>query len=240
MRKSEKYAWIGTIISTVAVIIIMFYVVLPGLETPEEGGIMVSFGNADDGAGFEQTSGVQEEVKPSNPVIKKEELLTQKDKSVVMPETKKTGTTKTTKPTTQTNTDEQKKKDQLAATQKANDLIGGSFGSSSSSGSGNTNSDASAGNPVGKGNSGGNSWLINGRKLSGSMPAPKYDQNEEGYLEVQIKVDASGNVISATISKGNITNESLRENARNAALKTKFTPGSGFASGTITYNFKLK
>jgi len=167
--------------------------------------------------------------------------LTQKDKSVVIPETtkKKTETTPKPKPKPDNTKVEQQKKEQQA-TQQANDLIGGSFGSSKSSGSGNTNSGGQQGNPVGKGTEGGNSWSLSGRNLSGSMPKPNYDQNEEGFVTVEIKVDANGNVTDASIKRASITNTTLRSEALSAARRTKFTSGSGVQIGTITYNFKLR
>jgi len=52
MRKSERYAWVGTVVTLISVGLIMFFVIMPSIEKTEEGGIMISFGNADDGAGL--------------------------------------------------------------------------------------------------------------------------------------------------------------------------------------------
>lgn len=240
MRKSERYAWVGTIFTLISVGVIMFVVIMPTLEKTEEGGIMISFGNADDGAGFNlNQASAQEPVKAPEPV-KKEDLLTQKDKSVVIPETTKEKKTETTpKPKPDNSKAEQQKKEQQA-TQQANDLIGGSFGSSKSTGSGNTNSGGQQGNPVGKGTEGGNSWSLSGRNLIGSMPKPYYDENQEGKAVVSIKVDANGNVISARVIRGIISNEKLRKEIEKAALNTKFTPGSGEQVGELIYNLKLR
>jgi len=62
-----------------------------------------------------------------------------------------------------------------------------------------------------------------------------------GKIVVEIAVDASGNVVSATIGQGtNITEASARSAALSAARKAKFTKGERTEIGTITYNFKLE
>ncbi|MDR1592533.1 MAG: energy transducer TonB [Prevotellaceae bacterium] len=72
--------------------------------------------------------------------------------------------------------------------------------------------------------------------------APPYNSNEEGRIVVDIRVDDSGNVTSATIAKGtNITDNQLRNVTLEAARKIKFTSATGgTAMGTITYNFSLR
>lgn len=233
MKKSELYAYIGTAISGIIILLILLFVMLPGLKNTEDGGLMISFGETFDGGGAVETP--SQSAKQSSPpkAEEKEELLTQKDKSVAIPETKK-------KPDTRpSQTDDRLKKEQQAS-QQADDLIGGSFGSSSGTGSGQTTGPDTAGNPVGQGTSGGNSWSLNGRNLLGNMPTPNYNQNTEGFLTVTIRVDAAGNVIDANIHRGNISDSSLRDEAIRAAKRTKFTAGSGMSTGTITYNFKLR
>jgi TonB family protein len=240
MRKSEKYAWLGTVITLISAGFIMFYVLMPSIEKTEEGGIMISFGNADDGAGFDTKQANAQETKKEPEPIKKEDLLTQKDKSVVIPETKKEKKTETTPKPKPDNTKVEQQKKEQQATQQANDLIGGSFGSSKSTGSGNTNSGGQAGNPVGKGTEGGNSWSLSGRNLNGSMPKPDYNQDQEGTAIVEITVDANGNVIRSRIIKGTISDSALRKEILSAANRTKFTTGSGVQVGTLTYNFRNK
>ena len=73
------------------------------------------------------------------------------------------------------------------------------------------------------------------------MAQPSYQGNEEGTIVVEVRVDASGNVVSAAIAtKGTtITNETLRKATIEAAKKNKFSAGDGVAIGTITYNFRL-
>ncbi len=99
---------------------------------------------------------------------------------------------------------------------------------------GNTQSGRTDGEP---------SVKLQGRQILGSLPKPAYDENAAGKVVVNITVDAKGNVTSATINPvGTTTNNSvLRESARKAAMKAKFSTGSDVAqSGTITYIFTLK
>ena len=85
----------------------------------------------------------------------------------------------------------------------------------STKGSGNTTGSNTQGNPAGSGSSGGNSWSLNGRSLNGRLVSPRYDNDVEGKVTVNIRVDESGNVISASV--GSPTNISDQE-TRNAAV----------------------
>jgi TonB family protein len=82
-----------------------------------------------------------------------------------------------------------------------------------------------------------------GRQIMGSLPLPKYSENESGKVVIKIVVDAGGNVTSASVQPRGTTVSSsrMREAAREAALKAKFSTGSAVAQeGTITYIFYLK
>lgn len=237
MKRSEIYAYVGTALVTVLIVLILLLVVMPGLKSePEDGGVMISFGESFDGGGMapEPTQNMASQSVPLP--ASEDKLLTQTDPSVAITDTKtKSEAVKSTK----TDTREQLQREQEAL-QKADDLIGGSFGSSSTSGSGNTQSDRTAGNPVGSGSSGGNSWSLSGRNLLGTMPTPRYDQNEEGVITVEITVDVSGKVTDArVIAPTNISTKRLRDASIAAARQTRFSSGDGKAIGSITYNFKL-
>lgn len=234
MRKSELYGYIGTVVSGIIILLILFFVILPGLKTAEDDGIMISFGDAVEGGGNTDATTQMMIPEASAPRAQiKEELITQTEKSVAINETRKKNEP------TQSNADERYRKEQQAS-QQADELIGGSFGNSTNAGSGSTSGAQSAGNPVGSGTSGGNSWSLNGRNLLGTIPTPAYNQNVEGYITVDIRVDASGNVISTSVKKATISDPSLRNAALTAAKRTRFSSGSGTAVGTITYNFKLR
>ena len=71
------------------------------------------------------------------------------------------------------------------------------------------------------------------------MPQPANTFNQEGRVIIEIRVNAAGNVISATIKGGNISDKQTQQLALDAARKAKFTEGDHDQIGTITYNFKF-
>lgn len=94
------------------------------------------------------------------------------------------------------------------------------------------------------GNSGsGHSWGLNGRTITGRLPEPAYNKNEEGVIVVSIEVDGKGNVISAKAGAAGTTigDATMRRNAEQAAMKAKFNGINEniIQSGTITYRYKL-
>jgi TonB family protein len=128
-----------------------------------------------------------------------------------------------------------------------------SDGSSSSQGEagGSGNQGALGGEPnvgnyngSGKGDSG-TGFDLSGRSLSGELPKPEYNIQEEGIVVVEITVDRNGNVVSAEpILKGTTTQNSyLWRMARQAALKARFNSDGdapAYQKGTITYHFNLQ
>ena len=81
---------------------------------------------------------------------------------------------------------------------------------------------------------------LGGRGLVGSLPRPSFNANLSGKVVVYITVDASGIVKSANIGRGTtISDQSLRNAAREAALKARFKSisGTSLTPGTITYYF---
>src|SRR5690554_961815 len=90
----------------------------------------------------------------------------------------------------------------------------------------------------------GNSFSLRDRSLSGTLPRPAYNIQEEGIVVVEITVDRTGVVTSAQpILRGTTTqNSTLWEDARKAALKARFNPDQGapaLQKGIITYHFVL-
>lgn len=249
MRKSKLYGIIGSVLITGTLILLLFLLVMPGIKEPEDEGIMVSFGEVDMGSGKTETPTEQPAAKPVTPPTAtpkpvKEKLMTQDDNSLAIAEQKKKE--KKEKEALERQRLEEirianeKKKAQQEAIDKANQM-NGLFGNSNSSGSGTTSGDSRQGNPAGSGNSGGNSWSLSGRSLSGSLVTPSYENNVEGRITVNIRVDENGNVVGATIgSPTNISDAETRNAALSAAKRTRFTSGNGIASGKITYNFRLK
>ncbi|MCF6182840.1 energy transducer TonB [Lutibacter sp.] len=109
---------------------------------------------------------------------------------------------------------------------------------------GKTNGNPNVNGYYGNGGLGGNGDYYLGNRKPTNKPKPKYLCNEEGLVVVEIKVDNQGNVIKATAGVKGSTNTAncLVEQARDAALKTKWQPDAKAPSqqtGRIKYRFKL-
>lgn len=139
-----------------------------------------------------------------------------------------------------------------AAAEEAAKKIAGAFGKGSSMGNRGTGTIGSGvqGSPTGNSNTGKStgvggvgSWDLNGRSLTGSLPIPVYNVQDEGRVVVTIVVNPSGRVISTSINKRtNTVSTALRRAAEEAARKARFnvTDGVNNQTGTITYYFKLR
>ncbi len=122
---------------------------------------------------------------------------------------------------------------------------GGNTGEGNTTGNGNQgspNGDINSTNRVGNGGGNGINFNLAGRSFGTTPPKPEYNSKSEGKVVVEIRVDRSGNVISASPGKaGTTTNDPvLREAAKAAALKAKFNSDPKAAEvqvGTITYTF---
>jgi len=249
VKKSEIYGLTGSVILTGLLILLLFIITMPLLEKQNEEGIMVSFGEADMGSGKTETPTEQPTSKPITPPPPapkpvKQEVMTQDDNSLVIAEQKKKE--KKEKEALERQRQEEirianeKKRAQQEAIDKAN-AMNGLFGNNNSSGRGTTSGDTRQGNPAGSGNSGGNSWSLNGRDLMGTLVKPSYDNDVEGKITVNIRVDENGTVIGATIgSPTTISDSDTRIAAISAAKRTRFSSGNSTSTGSITYNFKLR
>lgn len=250
MKKSNKYGIVGSFLFCGILLILLLFIYLPGLKKPEDEGLMISFGETEQGSGMTETPTPKPVVVPVSPPPKpvkpvKQDLMTQTDNSLAIAEQKRK--------------DEQRKEQQILERQRLEDeriqaekkrkqqeaiekaSMDGMFGNNKSTGSGTSTDNTQKGNPVGKGSSGGNSWSLSGRDLSGRLVLPSYNENVEGLITVIIRVDQSGRVTSASIgSPTNISNSQTRNAAKTAAENTRFTSGKDVSSGSITYNFKLK
>ena len=132
----------------------------------------------------------------------------------------------------------QKEAEAIAKANAMGNLFGKTNGTNTS-GDGTAQGSGSKGNPVGHGSSGGNSWSLAGRGIKGTLPQPSNDFQQEGRVLVEIRVNAAGNVISAVVKGGNISDKATQQLALEAARKAKFTEGDHDQIGTITYNFKF-
>lgn len=282
VRKSSLYGLFGSALSCIILFLIMWFYVMPyaAIVPPvEEEGLMISFGNSDEGGGMgEELMGTPNE-DPAPSTIK--ETTTTKPQPVTQAVQTSTSNVKSTSSNdyiTQSEAslaiaekrkqEQQEKAAQLAienarianekriadqkrreqdAINKANSSMSGLFGNSTSAGNGNGTGTGSGegpgrqGNPAGKGYSGGHSWSLNGRSLSGTLASPSYDKDVEGKVTVNIRVNENGQVVSTSIgSPTTISDADTRNAAISAAKRARFSTGGGMAAGSITYNFNLK
>ncbi len=153
--------------------------------------------------------------------------------------------------------EERKRQEEMDRQKKAinsnvSNAFGKSSGSSTSEGDtkGEGNQGYVTGDPNSRNRSGsglgtkGDGFQLKGRSLEGSLPKPEYNIQEEGIVVVEITVDRTGRVVSATpILRGSTTQDSrLWEAAKKAALKARFNAdpnASAYVKGTITYHFEL-
>ena len=130
-----------------------------------------------------------------------------------------------------------KEAEAIAKAQQMGNLFGKTDGTSV--GGGDTKGEGQKGNPVGHGSSGTGSWKLDGRGLKGNLPAPSKDFKQEGKVVVQIRVNAAGQVVSAAVTGGDVSDKTTQQLALDAAKRAKFTEGDHDQIGTITYIFKL-
>ncbi len=239
IQKSQYQSAIITAIISVLILLILFFFGMTAERNEMDEGVMVSFGNMDDGFGeqtpqeIEENATPQEAVTPTvtqpTPTVTQEKVITQEDPSVALERERKR----------QAEEAERVRKEEEAKRAKAAAIAGNAF-RKTGNGQGEGSGDSQKGNPVGKGSDGGNSWSLNGRSLKGRLAQPSYQGNEEGTIVVAIRVDTSGKVVDASIGTGTtITSAELRQAALTAAKKNVFTTGNSPAVGTITYKFTL-
>lgn len=254
--------------------LIVFLLIVFGFSTPlplpAEKGILINFGNSDDGMGSEEpriqdAASAPQQAKASKPSEESpltqthEEapsLLAPKKESTKKEQTKSKTETPTTQPTqntqtTQTNTEEKPKVNQKA-------LFPGQKTTGGNTGEGETGKPGNQGGLEGSpestnrtGTTGGGGDADRGiiANLQGrtaqSLPKPEYPSQKEGRVVVEVTVDNRGNVTKAVAGvRGSTTldNELLRA-AEKAALNAKFDVNLNAPAsqiGTITYIFKLQ
>lgn len=251
-RRSHTIAAVGTVIFMLLLFLLLWFVCIYSSREPEDEGIEVAFGDAQDGGGYqpEQAEASQPSApasapsKPSNNdlvVQDDEESLAlakqreQEEKARQQAEAERLAKEKALA--------EQRAKEQ-AAIDKANQFAS-HFGNNGAGaqGSGDTEGDSRRGNPeVGHGSSGSSTWSLAGRSCK-ALPAPSNNFSQEGKVVVAIIVDGSGKVVSAKATEGTtISNDATIQLALKAAYKAEFSftdrPDKQF--GTITYIFKFK
>jgi TonB family protein len=251
-KKRHIIASIGTALFMLLVFLILWFVYLTAVVPEQEEGVEVAFGEVMEAGGYmsEQSESVPVPVpEPATPVQPaapsvEEHMTTEDPEALALAEAKKKKEAEEkarleAERKAREAAEAERKAKEAEAVARAN-AMGSLFGQSgNTAGSGDSQGSGQKGNPVGHGSSGGNSWSLSGRGIKGTLPSPSNSFNQEGKVIVQIRVNAAGQVVSATIKGGDVSDKQTQQLALDAARKAKFTEGDHDQIGTITYIFKL-
>ena len=267
-KKQERHikATVGTILFMLLLFLLLWFVRLWAVIPEQAEGIEVAFGEVEEAGGYmaEQSEAVPLPApEPAAPVQASapsdNDLMTQEDEEALAlrreQERKEKARQQAEAERLQREREEKariekerkareaaeaaERAKQAEAIAKAN-AMGSLFGQSgNTTGSGDSQGSGQKGNPVGHGSSGGNSWKLSGRAIKGTLPQPSNSFNQEGQVIVEIRVNAAGQVVSATAKGGNISDKQTIQLALDAARRAVFTEGDHDQIGTITYNFKF-
>ncbi len=265
-QKSNTIAAIGTVLFMLLCFLLLWFIVIDKPIPEEEEGIMISFGESVSGGGMDDQPYAAPPAESAAPAPQPQapsdnDLMTQEDEEALALAKQREEDEKRAKAEEAERIRKQKEAEEAAeaeriakekalAEQRAREQkaienankLGSLFGGNSQASNQGRGNDTGAdvqGNPVGKGTAGGNSWSLNGRNLHGTLAKPAATGVQEGRVVVEIRVNAAGKVVSATVTQGTtISEKATQQAACDAAYKAKFSEGNGDVRGTITYNFK--
>lgn len=268
-KKQERHiiASLGTILFMLLVFLLLWFIYLTAVVPEEQEGVEVAFGEVEEAGGYmsEQSEAIPLPApQPSAPAPSSapsnNDLMTQEDEESLALLRQQEEAEKARKQAEAERLQRQREEEarleeerkareaaeaaerakQAEAIAKANQM-GSLFGQTgNSTGSGDSQGSGQKGNPVvGHGSVGGNEWSLAGRGIKGTLPQPLNTFNQEGKVVVQIRVNAAGQVVNATIKGGDVSDKQTQQLALDAARKAKFTEGDHDQIGTITYIFKL-
>lgn len=269
--QEHKKGIIGTIIFHIIIgTIFMFFGYTTPLPLPEEEGILINFGDSDEGFGPVEPqyseSAMQESVEQQQESIPETTTSPDDDGAITQdyeeaPAVKEQGKkekTEETKTETQPKPEQEEEKTEVKEEQKVNEQAlfpGRNRDNNNSTSEGETNGENNQGSTTGsvdsKNHVGGESMGTSGTSFSltgrnpESLPKPDYNYQIEGKVVVEITVDKYGSVTSAVPGvKGSTTlDANLLAAAKRAALKARFDKkpdAPAYQKGTITYYFKLQ
>ncbi|MFH2143239.1 MAG: hypothetical protein ABIJ97_12505 [Bacteroidota bacterium] len=246
--KKNKNGLIGTIVfhGLLMLVLLFFGFTEPQEQFPDPEGIVIDFGNSDQGLGdiepesFNNENAVQNN---SNPENTEESIMTQ--------DFEESANIEKTTNLNQENTNPEVNNEEKVTEPEVNKnaLYQGNNNATSE---GNNNDGGNMGRPDGldtdnytDGNGkDGIGYSLTGRTPVGKFPKPDYPPgNVSGKVVLNIKVDKYGKVISVTPGKGTTaTDERLIVAAKKAAWQVKFNEdfNSIEQTGTITYIFSFQ
>ncbi|MBU8892496.1 MAG: TonB family protein [Bacteroidales bacterium] len=267
--KKHKTGIIGTIIFHFVIgAIFMFFGYSTPLPLPDEEGILINFGDSDEGFGQTEPqyseSVQQESVEESQESVPETTTSPTDDGSITQdyeeaPTVNEQGNKEKEESETETKPEpEKEEKTEVIEERKVNEQAlfpGRDRNNNTSSSEGETQGQDNQGSTTGSVDSqnhvGGNSKGTSGTSFSlagrnpESLPKPEYNYQIEGKVVVEITVDKYGNVTDAVPGvKGSTTlDANLLSAAKKAALKAKFDKkpdAPAYQKGTITYFFRLQ
>lgn len=247
-KKTERHIWaaVGTFLFMLLVFLLLWLIRLSAVAPEQEEGIELAFvEEMPDTGGYPSDapnpSPVPEDAPaaPAAPAVSQPTPATPPEHIVSEEETLAIERARKEKEEREA-AERARKQKEAEAIAKANAMssLFGNTGNNAQTGSGSQGA-GQKGNPVGHGSSGGNSWNLSGRGIKGTLPKPANTFNQEGRVIIEIRVNATGNVIAATHKGGTISDKQTIQLALDAARKAKFTEGDHDQIGTITYNFKF-
>ena len=245
-KKDKGIAIGGTLLAhALAVLILFFMAFSTPLPLPGEEGVEVDLGMMDQGMGNIQPEkpAIPQAAQPQQQTNKsKEDIITQNDDEAPSLEQPKN-----TKPKQEKPAEEPKPTVNQKALFKGNNnpQAGGSEGITGQPGDqGKPNGLAGIKKYDGNGGKGNGTGYDLGGRGAKSWHRPNDDFSEEGIIVVDIWVNRAGQVTRAEVAnKGTtIINQSMREKAKQAALRSSFTADPDAPEeqhGTITYTFVI-
>lgn len=270
--QSHIIAFFGTLFSLCLILLLLWFLKLTVPVYEEEEGIIVSFGNAEEGGGMPDVSHIDEITQveqipmPSLPTLPSDnDFIVQEDEEslVLKKQTVEEANRKAEEEALKRRRKEEearaeaeriarekalaeKKAKEQEAIENANQFAAlfrqagtteGANGETEAS-----NATSGTGNPSGKGYGSidNATWTLQGRNCR-HIPKPSEEFNQTGRVVVNIIVDATGNVTSASVGDGsNISDRETQRLALESARNAKFTKGDSFQRGTIVYIFTDK
>ena len=244
-KKSDLYGIIGSAVSCGIIILLLFLILMPRIESPEDEGIVVSFGDVFVAGGQNPVTNVttpQQPISEPTPIQPttpppqevQEDMLTQVDESLAIARQEEERRRREQEEVERRRREEERlaeqrrieeqrqaearRQEEERRRQEAADrasALGNVFGTGQNDGAGMDAGEGQQGNPVGQGTSEGHSWSLDGRNVRGSLVSPTHDRNVEGRITINIRVDENGNVVGATFG---VPTDITDPATRNAAL----------------------
>ena len=251
-RRNRIIAAGGTVLSIALLFVALLFLGMSYQNPPpEERGVEVNLGDSDFGFGDNPQPEPAEDpaphpTTPPRPQTVAENISTQKtQESVSLTKKEKQKETKETKvePTPEpTNKEPEINKKALFPGSKKTNQQGGSQGATYGPGNqGKAGGDPNSNRYDGIPGKGGTGWSLKGRTAK-ALPEPSYNSNQQGNVVVKIWVNRDGIVTRAeATANSTITDATLKRQAEQAALKSKFSPdpnATELQTGTITYYFR--